>query len=109
MFPFFFLCIIGGLLPPFSDFFSAALEHYQIHMLHLHPNSVFLLATFAYLCKGILGGDVLIGPLPHLLQHECKEGSTMGCASFRMVDHMSEWFIDMVMLKKVENLHACWI
>lgn len=32
--------LIAGLVPPFSDFFLAVLEHYKIHMLHLHPNAV---------------------------------------------------------------------
>ncbi|KAE8807582.1 hypothetical protein D1007_16122 [Hordeum vulgare] len=108
-FPFFFLYIFGGRLPPFLDFFSAVLEHYQIHALHIHPNSIFLLATFTYLCKGFLGVMPFLALLCTFYTMRRKEGSITGRASFRMVDRMSEQFIDMALLKKVEKLKAHWI
>ena len=45
--PIFIDALWAGLIPPFSAFFNAVLEHYQIHMLHLDPQSVTLL-TFAF-------------------------------------------------------------
>ena len=36
--PIFIDVLWAGLIPPFSAFFNAVLEHYQIHMLHLDPN-----------------------------------------------------------------------
>ena len=45
----------AGLIPPFSAFFNAVLEHYQIHMLHLDPQSVTLLAVFAFVCEAMAG------------------------------------------------------
>ena len=36
--PFFIDALWAGLVPPFSAFFNAVLEHYQIHMLHIDPN-----------------------------------------------------------------------
>ena len=47
--PIFIDALSAGLIPPFSAFFNAVLEHYQIHMLHLDPQSVTLLAVFAFL------------------------------------------------------------
>ena len=44
-----------GMLPPFSDFFMAVLEAFGLHMLHLHPNSVLILVTFAYACEAFIG------------------------------------------------------
>ena len=38
--PFFIDALWAGLVPPFSAFFNAVLEHYQIHMLHLDPQSM---------------------------------------------------------------------
>ena len=35
--PIFIDALWAGLIPPFSAFFNAVLEHYQIHMLHLDP------------------------------------------------------------------------
>ena len=55
----------AGLIPPFSAFFNAVLEHYQIHMLHLDPQSVTLLAIFAFLCEAMVG----IAPFVALLRH----------------------------------------
>ena len=42
---------VMGLLPPFSDFFIAVLEAFGLHMLHLDPNAVLILATFTYVVK----------------------------------------------------------
>ena len=55
----------AGMLPPFSAFFNAVLEHYQIHMLHLDPQSVTLLAVFAFVCEAMVG----IAPSVALLRH----------------------------------------
>ena len=46
---------VMGLLPPFLDFFLAILEAFAVHMLHLHPNAVMILASFAYACKAFVG------------------------------------------------------
>ena len=45
----------AGLVPPFSDFFNAVLSHYQIHMIHLGPESITLLAVFAFICEAMMG------------------------------------------------------
>ena len=43
--PIFIDALWVGLIPPFSAFFNAVLEHYQIHMLHLDPQLVTLLVV----------------------------------------------------------------
>ena len=53
--PIFIDALWASLIPPFSAFFNAVLEHYQIHMLHLDPQSVTLLAVFAFLCEAMMG------------------------------------------------------
>ena len=55
----------AGLIPPLSAFFNAVLEHYQIHMLHLDPQSMTLLAVFAFVCEAMAG----IAPSVALLRH----------------------------------------
>ena len=47
---FFIDALWAGLVPPFSAFFNAVLSHYQIHMMHLGPESITLLAVFAFVC-----------------------------------------------------------
>ena len=50
-YPLFVSAIAAGLVPPFSEFFFSVLRHYDLQALHLHPNSVLLLAIFAYYCE----------------------------------------------------------
>ena len=40
--PIFIDALWAGLIPPFSAFFNAVLEHYQIHMLHLSDTQNFI-------------------------------------------------------------------
>ena len=54
-YPFFVSAIAAGLVPPFSEFFFSVLRHYKLQALHLHPNSVILLAIFAYYCEAHVG------------------------------------------------------
>ena len=42
-YPFFMSSIVAGLVPPFSDFLYAVLQHYGLQALHLYPNTVLLL------------------------------------------------------------------
>ena len=54
-YPFFVRTIAAGHVPPFSEFFFSVLHHYKLQALHLHPNSVLLLAIFAYYCEARVG------------------------------------------------------
>ena len=54
-FPLFLHSIFAGLVPPFSKFFLAILDHYQIHALHLQPNSILLLSIFTFYCQAFVG------------------------------------------------------
>ena len=64
-YPFFVSAIAAGLVPPFSKFFFSVLRHYKLQALHLHPNSVLLLAIFAYYCEAHVG----VQPSVALLRH----------------------------------------
>ena len=55
----------AGLVPPFSAFFNAVLSHYQIHMMHLGPESIALLVVFTFVCEAMVG----IHPSVALLRH----------------------------------------
>ena len=64
-YPLFVSTITAGLVPPFSEFFFSVLRHYKLQALHLHPNSVLLLAIFAYYCEAHVG----VQPSVALLRH----------------------------------------
>ena len=73
----------AGLVPPFFAFFDAMLSHYQIHMLHLDPQSVALLTVFAFVCTAMVG----IAPSVALLRdffslHLTDPRQCSGCLSF---------------------------
>ena len=54
-YPIFIHNLYAGFVPPFSDFLLVILEVYQIQLLHLHPNSILILAIFAYFCEAYIG------------------------------------------------------
>ena len=66
----FISAIATGLVPPFSEFFFSVLRHYKLQALHLHPNSVLLLAIFAYYCEAHVG----VQPSVALLRHYSTSG-----------------------------------
>lgn len=47
--------LLSGLLPPFSHFFLAILDDFQIQLLHLTPNSIMMLAIFTHLYEMFVG------------------------------------------------------
>ena len=69
-YPLFVSAIVAGLVPPFSEFFFSVLRHYKLQALHLHPNSVLLLAIFAYYCEAHVG----VKPSVALLRHTSPSG-----------------------------------
>ena len=84
--PIFIDALWAGLIPPFSAFFNAVLEHYQIHMLHFDTQSVTLLAVFAFVCEAMVG----IAPSVALFRHffvlrlvDARQHS--GCVTFEAV------------------------
>ena len=73
----------AGLVPPFSDFFNAVLSHYQIHMMHLGPESITLLAVFAFVCEAMVGIPPIIDLLCHFFSLRLRDPTQcLGCVSF---------------------------
>ena len=81
--PYFVDALWAGLIPPFSDFFNAVLSHYQIHMMHLGPDSITLLAVFAFVCEAMVGIIPSVALLRHFFAlHLVDPAQCSGCASF---------------------------
>ncbi|KAE8809111.1 hypothetical protein D1007_14289 [Hordeum vulgare] len=82
-YPFFLHSIYAGLVPPFSDFFYAILSHYQIQALHLQPNSVLLLAIFAFYCEAFVGVRPSVALFRHFFSLRfTAPGQRSACISF---------------------------
>ena len=83
-FPIFLHTLYAGLVPPFSSFLLAILEAYQIHLLHLHPNSILILAIFAYLCEAYIGVYPSVDLFCSFYSlRNTAPGEALGCVSFR--------------------------
>src|SRR5438105_2003902 len=102
--------IMAGLVPHFFEFFLAILNFYGIHLVHLVPNSIIMLATFAHFCEIFLG----ITPNLHLFRyfyslwpHEIR--SIIGLCSFRLPGLKDlELYLSLPIRNKWENWTKAW-
>src|SRR4051812_24623544 len=81
-YPLFVSSITAGLVPPLSEFFLSVLRHYDLQALHLHPNSILLLAIFAYYCEAHVGVQPSVALLRHYFYLRVTRGFPSACASF---------------------------
>ena len=106
-------------MPPFSSFLEEILTFYQIQLLHLHPNSILILAIFAYLCEAYLG---VMPSVPFFrsfyVLRNTAAGERSGCVSFRIADGMGGVYIPMSwdgdkpvtrVTKKVDDFRQRWL
>ena len=85
----------AGLIPPFSDFFNDVLSHYQVNALHLDPQSIILLAVFAFVCEAMVGIPPSVALLRHLFSlHLSDPTQCSGCVSFLVVPKTAASGID---------------
>lgn len=83
---FFVDALWAGLVPPFSTFFNVVLSHHQIHMMHLHPQSITLLDVFAFVCEAMVGIAPSVALLRHFFSlHLTDPLKCSGCVSFQAV------------------------
>ncbi|KAE8807867.1 hypothetical protein D1007_15811 [Hordeum vulgare] len=105
--PFFIHSIYGGLVPPFSQFSTAVLDHYGIQALHRQPNSILLLSVFAFYCMAFVGVQPSVSLLRHFFSLRLHDGAHLSaCVSFVAAQS------DNVLLKarmKVENIRHRWV
>ena len=92
---FFIDALWAGLVPPFFAFFNVVLSHYQIHMMHLGPDSITLLAVFAFVCEAMVGIIPSVALLRHFFAlHLVDPTQCSGCASFIAAPEMAASGID---------------
>ena len=83
--PVYLEAVMAGLVPPFSLFFLAILEHYGILALHLQLNSFTTLAVFAYTCEAFLGVRPSVALFRHFYSLERSAGAhVIGSLRFRI-------------------------
>ena len=85
----------AGLVPPFSAFFNAVHSHYQIHMMHLVPQSITLLSVFAFVYEAMVGIPPSVALLRHFFSMRLSDPSwCSGCVSFQAVPETAASGID---------------
>ncbi|KAE8819707.1 hypothetical protein D1007_02367 [Hordeum vulgare] len=104
---FFLHSIFAGLVPPFSSFFIAILNHYGIQALHLQPNSILLLSVFAFYCESFIGVRPSVSLFHHFLSLRLHGGAHLSaCISFVAAQSSS---LLLKAGKKVENFTHHWV
>ena len=108
--PIFIDALWAGLLPPFSAFFNAVLEHYQILMLHLDPQSVTLLAIFAFVCDAMVGITPSVALFCHFfLLHLTGARQSSGCVGFQAVATTAGMGIDFELPSSASEFRTRWV
>ena len=69
-------------MPPFPEFFFVVLCQYNLQALHLPPNSILLLAIFAYYCEAHVGVMPSVALLRHFFSLRVSGAHISACAGF---------------------------
>jgi hypothetical protein len=105
--PFFLFSVFADLVPPFSPFFLAILETYEIQAIHLHPKFVTLLAVFAYAYEAWISIKPSVAYFHHLFSLRSSGlNQSSGCISFIATTGTEGDFIDLKWMKKVEDFRS---
>ena len=100
----------AGLIPPFSAFFNAVLSHYQIHMMHLGPESITLLAVFAFVCEAMIGIPPFVALLRHFFSLRLSDPTQCsGCVSFFAVPETAASGIDFGLPPSQARFRERWL
>ncbi|KAI4995828.1 hypothetical protein ZWY2020_037916 [Hordeum vulgare] len=107
VYPFFLHSVFAGLVPPFSSFFTAILNHYGIQALHLKPNSILLLFVFAFCSEAFMGVRPSVALFRHFFNMRLHDGAhLLACISFVAAQNGN--FL-LKAGKKVENFRHRWV
>ena len=88
--------ITAGLVAPFSPFLFAVLSHYQIKLLHLRPEAIVTLSTFAFGCEAFLGVRPSVAYLRHLFELRLMAADQCsGCVGFVAVKSRESDFLSL--------------
>ena len=73
------MCFIAaGLVLPASLFFLAVVASFGLHVSHLHPNALIMLAIFQHLYEGFVGIRASVALFRHYFRPRIEEGRIAG-------------------------------
>lgn len=86
--------VMAGLLPPFSAFFLAILEYFDIQLLHLAQYSIMILAIFAHLCEMFMGVLPSVALFHHyFVLRSARKNNVTGSYNFCLRDGLMKEYI----------------
>ena len=99
--------VVAGLVPPMSLFFHAVLAAYTLHVAHLHPNAVLLLAMFQHCCEAFVGIHPNVALFRHFFRPRVEAGRVSGLVAFTRRTNTSR-FVPMELRNKWEEFRHQW-
>ncbi|KAE8797273.1 hypothetical protein D1007_27518 [Hordeum vulgare] len=107
VYPLFLHSVFAGLVPPFSSFITAILNHYGIEALHLQPNSILILSVFAFYREAFVCVRPSVALFRHFISLHLHDGAHLSaCVSF-VAAHGGNLLVKAG--KKMENFRHRWV
>ncbi|KAE8810166.1 hypothetical protein D1007_13234 [Hordeum vulgare] len=107
VYSFFLHSVFAGLVPPFSSFFTAILNHYGIQALHLQPNSILLLSVFAFYSEAFGGVRPSVALFRHFFSLRLHDGAHLSAGVSFVAAQSGNLLLKAG--KKVENFKHRWV
>jgi hypothetical protein len=93
------------MVPPMSIFLHAVLSNYGVVQAHLHPNALFTLAIFQYLCEAFVGVRPLVTLFRVFFEARLDaRGAISDCLSFHIRSSLVMRFIPC----RIETRRSGW-
>jgi hypothetical protein len=90
---------------PAYDFFRRLLDHYQIKLVHLNPNSILQTTVFVHLCEGFLG----IPPnFPLFKKYQPSAGNRKVIGGIGLQTRLHAGFLDLPLKTSLRGWHGTW-
>jgi hypothetical protein len=95
---------------PACDFFCGLLDHYQIELVHLNPNSILQITIFVHLCKAFLGipPNFPLFKNYFFLKYQPSAANRTVIRAVGLQTRSRANFFDLLMKSSVRGWHGTW-
>jgi hypothetical protein len=95
---------------PACDFFCGLLDHYQIELVHLNPNSILQITIFVHLCKAFLGipPNFPLFKNYFFLKYQPSAANRKVIRAVGLQTRSRANFFDLLMKSSVQGWHGTW-
>jgi hypothetical protein len=95
---------------PACDFLHKLLDHYQIKLIHLNPNSILQITVFVHLCKAFLGISPNFPLLKNyfFLKYQPSAANRKDVGGVGLKTHPCTRFLDLPLKTSLQGWHETW-